>query len=131
MQFIKNEKRLLRPDNFLKTSSWKGDWYLFLQKIIKRLGNKFNGKYFYEKSDDVFEACKKIFQNNIKLKNDADFIVVDIHGEITSEKMAMGYFFDGKATIVIGTHTHVPTSDGQNYGKRYCISNRSWYVWRL
>ena len=47
----------------------------------------------------------------IKLKRDADFIVVDLHGEITSEKMAMGYFFDGKATMVVGTHTHVPTSD--------------------
>ena len=47
----------------------------------------------------------------IKLKKDADFIVVDMHGEITSEKMAMGYLFDGKATMVVGTHTHVPTSD--------------------
>ena len=45
------------------------------------------------------------------MKRDADFIIVDIHGEITSEKMAMGYFFDGKATMVVGTHTHVPTSD--------------------
>ena len=39
------------------------------------------------------------------------FIVVDLHGEITSEKMAMGYFFDGKVTMVVGTHTHIPTSD--------------------
>ena len=36
---------------------------------------------------------------------------MDIHGEITSEKMAMGHFFDGKATMLVGTHTHVPTSD--------------------
>ena len=63
-----------------------------------------------KKSDDVFEAAKK-FINTVQLKKDADFIVVDMHGEITSEKMAMGYFFDGKATVVIGTHTHVPTSD--------------------
>ena len=47
----------------------------------------------------------------IQLKKDADFIVVDMHGEITSEKMAIGYLFDGKATMVVGTHTHVPTSD--------------------
>ena len=47
----------------------------------------------------------------IKLKRDADFIIVDLHGEITSEKMAMGYFFDGKTTMVVGTHTHIPTSD--------------------
>ena len=47
----------------------------------------------------------------VQLKKEADFIVVDMHGEITSEKMAMGYLFDGKATMVVGTHTHVPTSD--------------------
>ena len=45
------------------------------------------------------------------LKKDYDVLVVDFHGEITSEKMAMGHFFDGKATFVVGTHTHVPTSD--------------------
>ena len=53
---------------------------------------------------------KKITQT-IKLKRDADFIIVDFHGEITSEKMAMGYFLDGQVTLFVGTHTHVPTSD--------------------
>ena len=58
-----------------------------------------------------FVEAKK-FIESFKLGNDkADFIIVDMHGEITSEKMAMGYLFDGKATIVFGTHTHVPTSD--------------------
>ena len=47
----------------------------------------------------------------IKLKKDADFIIIDIHGEITSEKMALGHCLDGKVTTVVGTHTHVPTSD--------------------
>ena len=46
-----------------------------------------------------------------KLKEDYDFLVVDFHGEITSEKMAIGHFLDGKATLVVGTHTHVPTND--------------------
>ena len=59
---------------------------------------------------DVFKTTEKIF-NKFKLKKDADFIVVDFHGEITSEKMAMGHYLDGKATLVVGTHTHVPTSD--------------------
>ena len=63
-----------------------------------------------KKSDNVFEAAEK-FIKNVKLKMNADFIVVDIHGEITSEKMAMAYLFDGKATAIVGTHTHVPTSD--------------------
>ena len=57
-----------------------------------------------------FKKQKNLLQF-IKLKKEADFIVVDMHGEITSEKMAMGYLFDGKATMVVGTHTHVPTAD--------------------
>ena len=65
-----------------------------------------------KKCDDVFETAKKFIQT-IKLKRDADFIIVDLHAEITSEKMAMGYLFDGNATMVVGTHTHVPTSDHQ------------------
>ena len=68
------------------------------------------GNIFMKKSEDVFEGAKK-FIKNVQLKKDADFIIVDMHGEITSEKMAMGYLFDGKATLVVGTHTHIPTSD--------------------
>ena len=68
------------------------------------------GNIFMKKSEDVFEGAKK-FIKNVQLKKDADFIIVDMHGEITSEKMAMGYLFDGKATMVVGTHTHIPTSD--------------------
>ena len=68
------------------------------------------GNIFMKKCEDVFESAKKFIQT-VKLKRDADFIIVDLHGGITSEKMAMGYFFDGKATMVVGTHTHVPTSD--------------------
>ena len=64
-----------------------------------------------KKCDDVFVEAKK-FIDRFKLGNgQADFIIVDMHGEITSEKMAMGHLFDGKATMVVGTHTHVPTSD--------------------
>ena len=61
------------------------------------------------KTEDVFEKAKEIIKK-IKLKKDVDFLVVDFHGEITSEKMATGHF-DGIATCVVGTHTHVPTAD--------------------
>ena len=47
----------------------------------------------------------------MNLKKEIDFLVVDFHGEITSEKMAIGHFFDGNSTCVVGTHTHVPTAD--------------------
>ena len=64
-----------------------------------------------KKCDDVFVASKNFLKNN--LKKDYDFLIVDFHGEITSEKMAIGHFFDGKATLVVGTHTHVPTNDAR------------------
>ena len=110
MEIIAKEKRLLRPENSIKPAPGNG-FGIFDTKNKKKIAVvNLMGNIFMKKSDDVFEAAKK-FINTVQLKKDADFIVVDMHGEITSEKMAMGYFFDGKATVVIGTHTHVPTSD--------------------
>ena len=55
----------------------------------------------------MFLKLAKKFIEKYKLKEDYDILVVDFHGEITSEKNAIGHFFDGKATLVIGTHTHI------------------------
>tara|TARA_B100000029_G_scaffold423365_1_gene430509 strand:- start:1925 stop:2734 length:810 start_codon:yes stop_codon:yes gene_type:complete len=110
LEFISSENRLLRPQNMTKGSPGKG-YGIFKSKNNKRVAViNLMGNIFMKKSEDVFEEAKK-FIAMVKLKKDADFIVVDLHGEITSEKMAMGYLFDGKATMVVGTHTHVPTSD--------------------
>jgi len=110
MEFIDKEKRLLRPQNLTKGSPGEG-YGIFNSKNNKKVAVvNLMGNIFMKKCDDVFEAAKKFIQL-VELKKDADFIVVDLHGEITSEKMAMGYLFDGKATMVVGTHTHVPTSD--------------------
>ena len=110
MEFISSEKRLLRPQNLPEGSPGRG-FGIFNSKNNKKVAVvNLMGNIFMKKCDDVFEAAKK-FIENVKLKKDADFIIVDIHGEITSEKMAMGYLFDGKATMLVGTHTHVPTSD--------------------
>ena len=68
------------------------------------------GNIFMKKCDNVFDASQE-FLNKNKLKRDYDFLIVDMHGEITSEKMAIGHLFDGNSTLVVGTHTHVPTSD--------------------
>jgi len=65
-----------------------------------------------KKCEDVFETAEK-FIKRYKLKEDYDFLLVDFHGETTSEKVAMGHFFDSKATLVIGTHTHIPTNDAR------------------
>ena len=110
MEFITSEKRLLRPENLVQGSPGKG-FGIFNSKNNKKVAViNLMGNIFMKKCDDVFEVAKKFIQN-VKLKKDADFIVVDMHGEITSEKMAMGYLFDGKVTVFVGTHTHVPTSD--------------------
>ena len=70
------------------------------------------GNVFMKKCEDLFTSVKKFLENN-SLKKDYDCLVVDIHGEITSEKMAIGHFLDGKASLVVGTHTHVPTNDAR------------------
>ena len=110
MEFITKEKRLLRPQNLTKGSPGNG-YGIFNSKNNKKVAViNLMGNIFMKKCEDVFEEAKKFIQT-VRLKKEADFIVVDMHGEITSEKMAMGYLFDGKATMVVGTHTHVPTSD--------------------
>ena len=68
------------------------------------------GNVFMRKTEDVFQVAKSICKKLV-LKKNVDFLVVDFHGEITSEKMATGHFFDGYATCVVGTHTHIPTAD--------------------
>ena len=110
MEFISSEKRLLRPENLFEGSPGTGTG-IFNSKNNKKVAViNLMGNIFMKKCEYVFESAKKFIETT-KLKRDADFIIVDLHGEITSEKMAMGYLFDGKATMVVGTHTHVPTSD--------------------
>ena len=107
---IEREKRLLRPENISSNSPGKG-FGIFKSKNGFKVGVlNLMGNVFMKKCDDVFKTAE-VFKNKYKLKEDFDFLVVDFHGEITSEKMAMGHFFDGKATLVVGTHTHVPTND--------------------
>ena len=110
IEHITKEKRLLRPENLIEGTPGKGFEIYNVPSGEKIAVLNLMGNIFMKKCEDVFRTAEKIF-NKFKLKRDADFIVVDFHGEITSEKMAMGHYLDGKATLVIGTHTHVPTSD--------------------
>ena len=110
-EFIKKQKRLLRPLNL--SGDVPGDGFGIFDSIGGYKVGVLNlmGNVFMKKCDDVFTEAKK-FIEKFELGNaKANFIIVDMHGEITSEKMAMGHLFDGKATMVVGTHTHVPTSD--------------------
>jgi|TARA_B100000446_G_scaffold115829_1_gene108007 hypothetical protein len=107
---IDRENRLLRPKNMIEPSPGKGFGIYNSKNGLKVGVLNLMGNIFMKKCDDAFETAQKFILNH-KLKKDYDFLVVDFHGEITSEKMAMGHFFDGKATFIVGTHTHVPTSD--------------------
>ena len=109
-EHIERESRLLRPINLLSPSPGKG-FEIYDSKNGFKVGVlNLMGNIFMKKCEDVFQTVQKFILQN-KLKKNYDFLIVDFHGEITSEKMAMGHFLDGKATLVVGTHTHVPTSD--------------------
>ena len=109
--YINKESRLLRPANLVDDSPGNGyGIYSTKNKKFKVGVINLMGNVFMKKTEDVFKVAKKI-KDKIVLKNNVDFIVVDFHGEITSEKMAIGHFFDGLSTGVVGTHTHVPTAD--------------------
>ena len=109
--YINKERRLLRPANLVDDSPGNGyGIYSTKNKKFKVGVINLMGNVFMKKTEDVFKVAKKI-KDKIVLKNNVDFIVVDFHGEITSEKMAIGHFFDGSSTGVVGTHTHVPTAD--------------------
>ena len=66
------------------------------------------GRIFMPPCDDPFRAARAALE---KLSSRARVLIVDVHAEATSEKMAMGWYLDGRASAVIGTHTHVPTAD--------------------
>jgi len=110
--FISKQNRLLRPLNLLNNSAGKGFDIYNSRKGFKIGVLNLMGNIFMKKCNDVFIEAKK-FLEKYKLKYQYDFLIVDFHGEITSEKMAMGHYFDGSATLVVGTHTHVPTNDAR------------------
>ena len=112
MNYIDKDNRLLRPKNLFEPAPGSGFEIFNTQNDVKIGVLNLMGNVFMKKCDDVFETSKK-FLEKFKLKEDYDLLVVDFHGEITSEKNAIGHFFDGKATLVIGTHTHIPTNDAR------------------
>ena len=110
--YINIESRLLRPLNLIKPSPGKGFEVYKSKKGFKVGVLNLMGNVFMKKCENVFDVAKEFLQKK-KLKRDYDFLFIDFHGEITSEKMAIGNLFDGYATLVVGTHTHVPTNDAR------------------
>ena len=118
--YIEKEIKLLRPANLIEPSPGKG-FRVYSSKNGFKIGVlNLMGNIFMKKCDDVFIKSREFLEQN-KLTKNYDFLIVDFHGEITSEKMAIGHVFDGEATFVVGTHTHVPTNDARilNKGTAY------------
>jgi metallophosphoesterase (TIGR00282 family) len=111
LTYVEAEDRVLRPVNYPKGTPGKGA-NLYQTPAGSVLVINAMGRVFMDALDDPFAGVDREL-NACPLGEGADAIVVDIHAEATSEKMAMGHFCDGRASLVVGTHQHIPTADAQ------------------
>jgi len=110
MVFIERVPGLIRPLNFPRHTPGRGAALIDTKDGRRALVINAMGRIFMEPLNDPFAAIDREL-DACRLREAADAIVVDFHGEASSEKQAMGFFCDGRASLVVGTHTHVPTSD--------------------
>jgi metallophosphoesterase (TIGR00282 family) len=121
MSFIEQEPRILRPMNFSKVAPGRGYRLFDSTQGRKVLVTQVLGQVFMKRPfDDPFSALESVLKTH-RLGVAVQAAIVDVHAEATSEKMAMGHWCDGQASLVVGTHTHVPTGDHQilNGGTAY------------
>ena len=119
-KFIDKEKRLLRPNNYPVNTPGNG-FGIYEKNQKKILVINVMGRVFMQPLDDPFESVKKIINGKV-IGKDISAIIIDIHCEATSEKMAIGHEFDGKTSLIVGTHTHIPTADAR------ILSNGTAYI---
>ena len=110
--FIERAPRLVRPANFPKGAPGRGAALIDTRGGKRALIVNAIGRVFMTPFDDPFASVGREL-DACPLREAADAVVVDFHGEASSEKQAIGFFCDGRASLVVGTHTHVPTSDHQ------------------
>jgi metallophosphoesterase (TIGR00282 family) len=110
--FIERAPRLLRPLNFPPGTPGRGATLLSARNGGRVLIVNLMGRIFMDPLDDPFAAVERELAA-CALGRDANAIIVEVHCEATSEKQAMGHFCDGRASLVVGTHTHAPTADHQ------------------
>jgi 2',3'-cyclic-nucleotide 2'-phosphodiesterase len=108
--FIERAPRLIRPINYPPGTPGRGAVMIDTKNGKRALVINAMGRIFMEPLDDPFSAIDREIAA-CPLKSGADAIVVDMHCEATSEKQSMGYLCDGRASLVVGTHTHAPTAD--------------------
>jgi hypothetical protein len=112
LSFIDDEDRILRPLNYPAGTPGKGTGLFDTREGRRILVVNVMGRAFMDPLDDPFAAVEKEL-GACPLGEGCDATVIDMHAEATSEKMAMGHFCDARASLVVGTHSHVPTADAQ------------------
>lgn len=110
LSFIEREPRLLRPVNYPAGTPGRGAAVFEARRGRKILLINVMGRLFMDPLDDPFAAVERELSRHT-LGATSDFILVDVHAEASSEKMAMSHVLDGRVSLVVGTHTHVPTAD--------------------
>src|SRR6202041_147692 len=108
LEFMPHEPRLLRPANFPEGNVGSGLYLGTARNGVKYAVLNLQGRVFMTPIDDPF---RKADSELAKVPEDVAFVFVDMHAETTSEKIAMGWYLDGRVTVVVGTHTHVTTAD--------------------
>ena len=110
--YIERDSRLIRPVNYPDGAPGRGYTIQAAESGKRVLVINAMARLFMDPLDDPFAAVERVLRMH-RLGPDLDAIVLDFHGEATSEKMSMGHFCDGRMTLVVGTHSHVPTADLQ------------------
>ncbi|MCP4650220.1 MAG: TIGR00282 family metallophosphoesterase [PVC group bacterium] len=108
LELIAGEERLLRPANYPEGAAGKGSVVIPVNDSVKVGIINVNGRVFMDSLDCPFHTSMALLE---KIKQETNIVIVDIHAEATSEKVALGWYLNGKATAVLGTHTHVQTAD--------------------
>jgi metallophosphoesterase (TIGR00282 family) len=115
ISYIDSDPRLLRPLNFPPGSPGLGAGLFEVRGGRKIAVIHVIGRVHMEPMDDPFQAVERGLER-FPLGRPADAVIVDIHGEATSEKQALAHMIDGRSSLVVGSHTHVPTADCQILG---------------
>jgi 2',3'-cyclic-nucleotide 2'-phosphodiesterase len=108
LEYLPHQPRLLRPANFPEGTPGTGTYVGLAKNGVKFAILNLQGRVFLTPIDDPF---RKADSELASLPPDVAFVLVDLHAETTSEKVAMGWYLDGRVTVVVGTHTHVATAD--------------------
>jgi metallophosphoesterase (TIGR00282 family) len=107
--YLDAQERIIRPANYLRSQPGRG-WVVVEREGVRLGVVNLSGNLYLRAGRPAFVEIDAVLG---QLEGKVDHVLVDMHAEATSEKVGMGWFLDGRATVVVGTHTHVPTADAR------------------